>query len=352
MRKIICDEDCFNCKFDDCIMSDPYVGRKSLYENPQDYSREYYEAHKEKIRKQKREYYKAKKQKMNKQRREYYEKHREEEKANRKKYYQANKEKIKARQRKYYEENKEKIRALQKKWYKANKEKVRQYYEANKEKIAARRRKYNELNREKVKESWHNYYEANKERLKSYYHQYYQANKEKIKEHYIKYREKNKEKIKEQRCKRYAANKEKLNEYSRKYYQTKNEFPYSSADILLLEEFTADYDEIMVTLIGENYAESLIDMTLPSKIKDLYETKWMSKADTFADPSLKSYVFGLLGELNNVSNSFLASGSATPFLGSSRTKIRNLYVKLHPDQFAGTFPYDAFIDDWDDGEYY
>ena len=131
-----------------------------------------------------------------------------------------------------------------------------------------------------------------------------------------------------------------------------NESLYSSEDNLLLEEFTADYDEIMVTLIGENYAASLIDMTLPSKIKDLYETKWMSKADTFADPSLKSYIFGLLGELNNISNSFLVSGSATPFLGSSRTKIRNLYVKLHPDQFARTFPYAAFIDDWDDGEYY
>ena len=131
-----------------------------------------------------------------------------------------------------------------------------------------------------------------------------------------------------------------------------NESLYSSEDNLLLEEFTADYDEIMVILIGENYAASLIDMTLQCKIKDLYETKWMSKADTFADPSLKSYVFGLLGELNNISNSFLVSGSATPFLGSSRTKIRNLYVKLHPDQFAGTFPYDAFIDDWDDGEYY
>lgn len=131
-----------------------------------------------------------------------------------------------------------------------------------------------------------------------------------------------------------------------------DESPYSSEDVLLLEEFTADYDEIMVTLIEENYASSLIDMTLPCKIKDLYETKWMSKADTFADPSLKSYVFGLLGELNNISNSFLGSDSATPFLGNSRTKIRNLYVKLHPDQFARTFPYDAFIDDWDDGEYY
>lgn len=127
--------------------------------------------------------------------------------------------------------------------------------------------------------------------------------------------------------------------------------PYSSEDNLLLQAFTADYDEIMVALIGENYAASLIDMSLPCKIKDLYETKWMSKADTFADPSLKSYVFGLIGELNNISNSFLVDGSVTPFFENVRTKIRNLYVKLHPDQFSGAFPYDAFIDDWDDGEY-
>lgn len=130
-----------------------------------------------------------------------------------------------------------------------------------------------------------------------------------------------------------------------------DESPYSAEDNLLLEEFTADYDEIMAALIGENYAASLIDMTLPSKIKDLYETKWMSKANVFADPNLKSYVFGLLGELNNISNSFLVNGSVTTSLGNARTKIRNLYVKLHPDQFAGAFPYDAFIDDWDDGEY-
>ena len=130
-----------------------------------------------------------------------------------------------------------------------------------------------------------------------------------------------------------------------------DESPYSSEDNLLLQEFIADYDEIMVVLIGENYAESLIDRTLPCKIKDLYETKWMSKADVFADPTLKSYVFGLLGELNNISNSLLFDGSVTPYFGNARTKIRNLYVKLHPNQFAGAFPYDAFIDDWDDGEY-
>lgn len=130
-----------------------------------------------------------------------------------------------------------------------------------------------------------------------------------------------------------------------------DESPYSYEDNLLLQEFTADYDEIMVVLIGEDYAASLIDMTLPCKIKDLYETKWISKADTFSDPSLKSYIFGLLGELNNISNSFLVDGSVTPFLGRVRNKIRNLYVKLHPNKFTGAFPYDAFIDDWNDGEY-
>ena len=134
--------------------------------------------------------------------------------------------------------------------------------------------------------------------------------------------------------------------------QTTNESPYSLEDNLLLQEFTADYDEIMLSLIGENYAISLIDMTLPCRIKDLYDNKWISKADTFSDPSLKSYVFGLLSELNNISNSFLDGSSATPFLGNSRTKIRNLFVKLHPNQFAGAFPYDAFIDDWHDGESY
>lgn len=130
-----------------------------------------------------------------------------------------------------------------------------------------------------------------------------------------------------------------------------NESPYSTEDNLLLQEFTSDYDEIMITLIGENYPVSLIDMTLPCKIKNLYETKWISKVDTFDNLSLKSYVFGLLGELNNISNSFLLDGSATPFSKSTRIKIRNLYVRLHPDQFAIAFPYDAFIDDWDDGEY-
>lgn len=133
--------------------------------------------------------------------------------------------------------------------------------------------------------------------------------------------------------------------------QPSEESPYSPEDTALLQEFTADYDEIMFTMIGEIYGASLVDMSLPNKVQALYKTKWSAKADAFSDPTLKSYVFGLLGELNQLSNGLLL-GSGNPFsIKSTRTKIRNLYVKLHPDSFAKAFPYDAFIDDWDDGEF-
>lgn len=133
--------------------------------------------------------------------------------------------------------------------------------------------------------------------------------------------------------------------------QPSDENAYSPEDTALLQEFTADYDEIMFTLIGENYGVSLVDMSLPNKVQALYKTKWNAKADAFSDPTLKSYVFGLLGELNQLSSSLLL-GSGKPFsIKSTRTKIRNLYVKLHPDSFAKAFPYYAFIDDWDDGEF-
>lgn len=134
--------------------------------------------------------------------------------------------------------------------------------------------------------------------------------------------------------------------------QHSDESPYSSEDNGLLQEFTSDYDEIMFTMIGENYSTALIDMSLPNKVQALYKTKWSTKADTFNNPTLKSYVFSLLGELNQLSNCLLTDGTEPFFIKQTRTRIRNLYVKLHPDLFSGAFPYDAFIDDWDDGEFY
>lgn len=130
-----------------------------------------------------------------------------------------------------------------------------------------------------------------------------------------------------------------------------DESPYSSEDTQLLHDFTFDYDDIMVTMIGENYGASLVDMTLPIKIDNLYQTKWEQKANNFSDPGLKSSVFALLYELNELSKSFSSNSNEPFFMSQTRVKMRNLYVKLHPEHFAGAFPYDVFIDDWNDGEY-
>lgn len=133
--------------------------------------------------------------------------------------------------------------------------------------------------------------------------------------------------------------------------QPSDESTYSPEDTALLQEFTADYDEIMFTMIGENYGASLTDMSLPNRVQALYKSKWSTKADAFNNPTLKSYVFSLLGELNQLSNCLLTAGTEPFFIKQTRIRIRNLYVKLHPDLFAGAFPYDAFIDDWNDGEF-
>lgn len=122
---------------------------------------------------------------------------------------------------------------------------------------------------------------------------------------------------------------------------------YSSEDSLLLKEFISDYDDIMLSLIREDYSFALLENTNLSKIKDLYESKWMTKADRFQDPTLKSYVFGLLGELNKINYRF----SSNINIRIIRTKIRNYYAKLHLGPNTEMRPYDAFIDDWNEGEF-
>ncbi len=124
--------------------------------------------------------------------------------------------------------------------------------------------------------------------------------------------------------------------------------PYSDEDKALLQEFTSDYEEIMQTLLREDYANALIDMSLPTQIQKLYSSKWKTKGDTFQDPALKSQVFGLLGELNKVAS---LSFSKPYLLRQSMTAIRRYFVMLHPDSFDSTMPFDIFIDDWNDGEY-
>ena len=129
--------------------------------------------------------------------------------------------------------------------------------------------------------------------------------------------------------------------------------PYIDSDELLLQEFTFDYDEIIQKCISESFADVWLDMKILHMIKELYETKWCEKANYFHDAMLKSNVYATLGKLNEMCNA-LDSENYTPCkpVRVIRTSLRNLYVKLHPDNYVGIFPYDVFIDDWNEGEEY
>ena len=108
----------------------------------------------------------------------------------------------------------------------------------------------------------------------------------------------------------------------------------------------------MSTIIGENFASAFLEMKITEKIKELYQLKWQINTNKFDNPTLKGYIFNLLGELNKISDIFFSSTSTPSNFKKVKTTIRNLYVKLHPELYTVTFPYEDFIDDWNDGEIY
>ena len=97
-----------------------------------------------------------------------------------KEWYEANKESIAKQRHNFYIENKEKV-AKQKK----------EYREANKEKIIIQKKEYREKNKEVIVERSKKYYEANKDKKKKYYDE----NKDKKEEYYKKQNEIRKEKV-------------------------------------------------------------------------------------------------------------------------------------------------------------
>ena len=149
--------------------------------------------------------------------------------------------------------------------------------------------------------------------------------------------------------------------------ETKNERPiiplktsnatekmYSQSDELLLKEFTSDYDELVMKCIGDNFADYVINESICRNITSLYETKWCTKANEFEGLSLKPNVWALLNCLNEFCKKFdfdtpCGHGSN---LHQIKTKLRNLYVKLHPHNYANVFLYDVLYDDWNLGEEY
>lgn len=130
----------------------------------------------------------------------------------------------------------------------------------------------------------------------------------------------------------------------------------SQADNDLLQAFHADYDKIIKLCIGEGYAEVWLAGNISKQINDLYNKKWSFESIKFQNILLRASVIetlGLLQQLFDILDPNTKGTTITAFQPSVRAirlKLRNQYVKLHPNEYAGVFPYEAFVPDWDDGE--
>lgn len=121
-------------------------------------------------------------------------------------------------------------------------------------------------------------------------------------------------------------------------------------DKKLLKEFHIDFDSILEKCIASDQAEVWFSGSIATKVNNLYNEKWKGKMAGFEDISLQSDVLSTIAALQEYCKALDPDIESVP--GSSvrrlRIKLRDNYVKTHPDSYAGIYPYDAFIDDWND----
>lgn len=124
----------------------------------------------------------------------------------------------------------------------------------------------------------------------------------------------------------------------------------SESDKTLLRDFHIDFDSILKKCIEGGQSEVWFTDSLSKKIDNLYSEKWKERIPGFEDLGLQSDVLNTIATLQDFCKTLDPDSEST---GASvrrlRIKLRDNYVKLHPDSYAGLFPYDAFIDDWNEG---
>ena len=124
----------------------------------------------------------------------------------------------------------------------------------------------------------------------------------------------------------------------------------SENDKTLLKDFHIDFDSILKKCIEGGQSEVWFTDSLAKNVDSLYSDKWKERIPGFEDLGLQSDVLNTIATLQDFCKALDPDSEST---GTSvrklRIKLRDNYVKLHPESYAGLFPYDAFIDDWNEG---
>lgn len=124
----------------------------------------------------------------------------------------------------------------------------------------------------------------------------------------------------------------------------------SENDRNLLKDFHVDFDSILEKCIASDQAEVWFTGSLTTKVNGLYNEKWKDRVSTFEDIGLQSDILSTIATLQDFCKAMNPDIEVSPGISVRRLriKLRDNYIKLHPDNYAGLFPYDAFIDDWND----
>ena len=128
----------------------------------------------------------------------------------------------------------------------------------------------------------------------------------------------------------------------------------SDNDKKLLKDFHIDFDSIIEKCIATNQTEIWFTGGISTEIDRLYNKKWKTLIPKFDDINMQSHILSTIAALQNYCSALDPDNESlsNTSIRKLRIELRNNYVKIHPDRYADIFPYEAFIDDWNNSNEY
>lgn len=123
----------------------------------------------------------------------------------------------------------------------------------------------------------------------------------------------------------------------------------SQNDKDLLTSFCIDYDSILENCITINEAEVWFTGKITDKITGL-NNKWKNLVSNFNEVRTQANILETIATLTEFCNFMNPDEKTMPGTSIRKLQIelRDCYVKIHPEKYASIFPYEVFIDDWND----